>query len=395
LQRLSPSSIGHRRVCYRCRASFGHGRAAFETALPWAVTAVLLFGLAQSYPLIGIEMRGLSQSTRIGSGVVALVEHNLSPLALLVLLVSFAAPLIRIAASIYVLASLSRGRRARHVAVIFRLAERIRPWAMLDVLLLGTLIAITKLHDLATVRIGIGLWTLGLLVLTLAILDSSMDRRAVWAALHPAPEPHVRLNPSTSIGCLTCGLVQPAAAKDLRRSCACCGAQLSRRKSNSLARSWALVATGFLLYVPANIYPAVTVISFGRSASSTIVGGVLQLMNREDWPLALLIFTASVAVPVLKLLGLTWLLLSVRLRLRSRLLERTRLYRFIEFIGRWSTIDVFVAALLTALVALGQVATIEPGFGILAFGGVVVTTMIAAASFDPRLIWDAAAVGSG
>jgi len=156
-----------------------------------------------------------------------------------------------------------------------------------------------------------------------------------------------------------------------------------------------LVATGFLLYVPANIYPAVTVISFGRSASSTIVGGVLQLMNREDWPLALLIFTASVAVPVLKLLGLTWLLLSVRFRLRSRLLDRTRLYRFIEFIGRWSTIDVFVAALLTALVSLGQVATIEPGLGILAFGGVVVTTMIAAASFDPRLIWDAAAVGSG
>jgi paraquat-inducible protein A len=137
-----------------------------------------------------------------------------------------------------------------------------------------------------------------------------------------------------------------------------------------------------------------TVISFGQGTPSTILGGVIELMNGEDWPLALLIFTASVAVPVLKLLGLTGLLLSVQLGQRTRLLDRTRLYRVIAFIGRWSTIDIFVAALLTALVSMGRVATVEPGLGILAFGGVVVTTMFAAESFDPRLMWDAAEIGN-
>jgi paraquat-inducible protein A len=118
-------------------------------------------------------------------------------------------------------------------------------------------------------------------------------------------------------------------------------------------------------------------------------------MNGSDWPLALLIFTASVAVPVLKLTGLTLLLLSVHFRLPYRLIDRTRLYRIIEFIGRWSTIDIFVAALLTALVALGQIATIEPGPGVLSFGAVVVTTMFAAGTFDPRLMWDAAEATHG
>ena len=378
------------RSCARCHASFGHGRAAFEVALPLAVTSVLLFTIAQSFPLIGIELQGLSHSVRIDSGVIGLMDHDLSPLALLVLVVSFAAPLIRVAANTYVLASINLNRCPAHLTTVFRVSERLRPWAMLDVLLLGTLIAVTKLHDLATVEIGPGLWTLSLLVLTLAALDSSIDRHAIWTALRPAPALSVKPKPTTSMGCPVCRLVHIADATSGPQSCSRCDAKLFWRKPESLTRTWALVATGFVLYIPANLYPAMTVISFGRGAPSTILGGVAQLMTGEDWPLALLIFTASVAVPVLKLVGLMGLLLSVQFKLRSHLLDRTKLYRFIEYIGRWSTIDVFVAALLTALVTLGRVATIEPGLGILAFGGVVVTTMAAAESFDPRLIWDAA-----
>ena len=386
---------GHRRVCRRCHASFGHGHAAFASALPLAVTAALLFMLAQSYPLIGIEMRGLTESVRIESGVVGLIDHGLSPLALMVVVVSFAAPLFRIVASAYVLARIGVGARGYHLAHMFRHLERFRSWAMLDVFLLGTLIAIAKLHDLATVDVGIGLWTLGLLVLVLAILDSSIDRQAVWSAFGSPVASSTRPDPRSSIGCPACGLIHSTNVQTVARTCFRCGARLFRRKPDSMTRVWALVVTGFLLYIPANAYPAITVTSFGREASSTILGGVLELMNGEDWPLALLIFTASVAVPVLKLLGLMGLLLSVQFRMRGRLVDRTRLYRLIEFIGRWSTIDVFVAALLTALVALGQAATIEPSRGILAFGGVVVTTMIAAESFDPRLMWDAAAVDDG
>jgi paraquat-inducible protein A len=377
-----------RRACRRCRRSFGRERRAFEIALPLATTALILFALAQSFPLFGIEIQGQSRTAEIVSGAFSLFERGLSPLAGLVLVVGIVAPLLRIMATLYVLTSLHIGRNAVHLAPLFRLSERMRPWAMLDVLLLGTLIAFTKLHDFATIDIGTGLWALGALVLVLAILDSSFDRRAVWGALHAAPPMAIAPAPNTAIACDDCGFIHPAAK--LGEACERCFARLFRRKPESLGRCWALVLSGLLLYVPANAYPALTVISFGRGAPSTILGGVLELLNGEDWPLALLIFTASVAIPVLKLIGLLWLLLSVQLRQHGRLLDRTRLYRIIEFIGRWSMIDVFVAALLTALVALGQVATIEPGLGVLAFGGVVVTTMIAAESFDPRLIWDAA-----
>jgi paraquat-inducible protein A len=361
--------------------------------LPLATTSLILFTLAQSYPLFGIDIQGQSRTAEIASGALGLFEHGLSPLASLVLIVGIVAPLLRIAATLYVLASLHMDRRSLHLAPLFRLSEKIRPWAMLDVLLLGTLIAFTKLHDFATIDIGIGLWALAALVLVLAILDSLFDRGAVWRALHPAPSATTTPSPATAIACNACGFIHPASK--LGEACERCFARLFRRKPDSVGRCWALVLTGLLLYVPANAYSALTVISFGRGAPSTILGGVVELMNGEDWPLALLIFTASVAVPVLKLVGLIWLLLTVRLRHHSRLLDRTRLFRIIEFIGRWSMIDVFVAALLTALVALGQVATIEPGFGILAFGGVVVATMFAAESFDPRLIWDAAGQNDG
>jgi paraquat-inducible protein A len=358
------------------------------------VTAVVLFGAAQSFPLIGIKLHGLSQVAEIGSGVVGLLDHGLSPLAALVLVAAVAAPLFRVLANTYVLARLQVGQHPSHLATVFRWSERLRPWAMLDVLLLGALIATTKLHDLAAIEIGIGFWSLGFSVLTLAVFDSLLDRNAVWTALRPTSASAPRPERSSSISCLSCGLihsidrpVQPP------QTCTRCGARLFARKPDSVARTWALVATGLLLYIPANVFPALTVISFGHGMPSTILGGVVELMNGEDWPLALLIFTASVAVPVLKLLGLMSLLFSVQRRARARLVDRTRLYRIIEFIGRWSMIDIFVAALLTALVTLGQVATVEPGLGILAFGGVVVVTMVAAESFDPRLMWDAAESG--
>ncbi len=386
VQPLPAPTHGYRRVCCRCRRSFGHDRRALTAALPLSLTAVVLFALTQSFPLMGIELDGLSQSAGIGSGVVGLFEHGLPPVAALVLAISVAAPLFRVVANAYVLANLATRLRPKHLETIFRLSERLRPWAMLDVLLLGTIIAIAKLQDLASIEIGIGFWSLGFLVLTLAMLNSLLDRRAVWMALHPIA-PSLPPEPATCVSCRTCDLIHSVTPPD--RRCLRCRARLSRRKPDSVARTWALVATGFLLYIPANAYPALTVVSFGQGTSATILGGVVELMNGSDWPLALLIFTASVAVPVLKLVGLTLLLLSVKLRFSNHLVDRTRLYRIIEFIGRWSTIDIFVAALLTALVTLGQIATVEPGPGILSFGAVVVTTMVAAESFDPRLMWDA------
>ena len=187
--------------------------------------------------------------------------------------------------------------------------------------------------------------------------------------------------------CHTCHLLSPADAP--HPACPRCGTPLHARKPDSLARTWALTLTAYILYVPANLLPVMTVTMSGRGEPDTILSGVKELLLGGMWPLALLVFFASVTVPVLKLLVLTYLLLSVHFKSRWRPRERTILYRVTESVGRWSMIDIFVIAILVALVKLGSLATIDAGPGAVAFGGVVVTTMFAAMSFDPRLIWDA------
>lgn len=191
--------------------------------------------------------------------------------------------------------------------------------------------------------------------------------------------------------CHTCRLVVQAVPvpAGARLRCPRCDTALHRRKPDSLARTWALTLTAYILYIPANALPVMTVVMSGRGEPDTILSGVQALIEAGMWPLALIVFFASITVPVLKLLVLTGLLLSVQRGSRWRPRERTVLYRLTEGVGRWSMIDVFVISILAALVQLGQLATIEAGPGAVAFSLVVVLTMFAALSFDPRLIWDA------
>lgn len=170
--------------------------------------------------------------------------------------------------------------------------------------------------------------------------------------------------------------------------CPRCEAPLHLRKPNSISRTWALLIAAYILYIPANLLPVMTVISFGKGEADTILSGVKELIHAGMLPIALLVFFASITVPVLKLLVLTYLLLSVQYKSQWRPRERTRLYRMTEVVGRWSMIDIFMISILIALVKLEAVATIEPGPGAISFAAVVILTMFAAMSFDPRLIWD-------
>jgi paraquat-inducible protein A len=170
--------------------------------------------------------------------------------------------------------------------------------------------------------------------------------------------------------------------------CPRCGATLHQRKPNSISRTWALVLAAFIVYIPANVLPITTVYSLGKPQSDTIMSGVLYFISTGMYPIALVIFFASIFVPVLKLIILTYLLISVQRKSNWRRRDRTRLYRITEAIGRWSMVDIYVVTILVALVKLGALATIEAGPGAVFFGAVVVITMFAAMSFDPRLIWD-------
>jgi paraquat-inducible protein A len=189
--------------------------------------------------------------------------------------------------------------------------------------------------------------------------------------------------------CHACGLLSHLPRASAHRvHCPRCGAALHSRKPQSLQRTWALVIAAAICYLPANAFPVMTVTSLGKPQSDTILSGVIYLLHHGMWPLALVVFVASVFVPLLKLLILVFLLVSVQRHSRWRPAERTRLYRITEAIGRWSMVDIFVVTILVALVKLGNLATIEARTGAVFFGSVVVLTMLAAEAFDPRLIWD-------
>jgi len=230
--------------------------------------------------------------------------------------------------------------------------------------------------------------------MTMLAADILLDHHAVWDALdvrkrRAPPRPRASLLGAAMrrMGCDTCGLVTRGREGTL---CPRCGFALHHRKPESLIRTWALVLAALILYIPANMFPILTVIRFGAGQPSTILEGVRELMAAGEWPLALLVFFASITVPVLKLAGLILLLITTMMGLQSRRRDRVVLYRVLDAVGRWSMIDIFMESILVALVQFGAVVTIVPGPGALAFAAVVILTMFAARTFDPRLMWDGA-----
>ena len=192
------------------------------------------------------------------------------------------------------------------------------------------------------------------------------------------------------LACSLCGVLNAPPQRQARLCCARCGSVLHQRKPHSLQRCSALLIAAYVLYLPANLLPVLETGKIGGERKwDTILSGVLQLFHDGAWPLALVILVASIGVPAAKLVSLTYLLLSVRFASAAYRRGRTQLYRVLDFIGRWSLVDIYVGGLLVGLVRFEPLAEISPGPGAIAFGAVVVLTMFASRSFDPRLLWDA------
>lgn len=196
------------------------------------------------------------------------------------------------------------------------------------------------------------------------------------------------------VACAHCAKLWEAVEAGER--CECCGAKLHMRKPNSLRRTWAFVIAACILYLPANMLPVMITSSFpGEQQHDTIMSGIIYFWVSGSWAVAAVIFIASFVVPLFKLAVMILLLITVQRRIRWQLLQRAKLYRVVEVIGRWSMLDVFVVSLVTGLVQIPGFVEVHPGPGIAAFAAVVILTMLASMSFDPRLLWDAAEQDSG
>ncbi len=351
------------------------------------VAGLALFTVLVYQPLLGISLLGRQIQTTLPVLPFAMESFNMGELTILVLTFTLIAPLLKLGTTAGVLVGLRMDNiNPTSLATLARVRAWLTPWAMTEVFLLGLFVAYTRLTSYATVQIGPALYAMAGLMLIMVAADAWLDEHALWDAIGRR-QPRMPDRPGTPIGCDTCGHVSAGSPGDL---CPTCESRLRVRKKEPVARCWALVASAAALYVPANILPVMTVIQVHHEYKNTIMGGVQELLAYKMWPLALIVFVASVVVPVLKLVLLVYMLIATHRRSDHHLKRRTKMYRVVDVIGRWSMIDVFMITILTALVRMDAIASVIPEPGIMCFAGVVILTMLAAASFDPRVMWDVA-----
>ncbi|WP_422009709.1 paraquat-inducible protein A [Reyranella sp.] len=388
--------------CERCGTPLRATRAdPTGRCLALTFASLVLFAVLWLAMLMKVSTAGIVHETTILSGPSELVRHGLWPLALAVSFTTAFAPLIKFAGTLYVLVGLRMRTLPPNLRGIFLIARRMGTWAMLEVLLLGVFVAYTKLGDLVTIQLGPAVYALGVLTVVIVWAELALDPQAVWEEIERRGQTHAPMPPVAPLeyrpgaaGCEDCKLVCVPAEHDGR--CPRCGARVHERKPDSLNRTLSLALAGAILYIPANVYPVLTVIQLGSGAPSTIMGGVEELVSSKMYPLALLVFFASVLVPLFKLISLIGMISVTSLPGTAQtagvfLRQRTKLYFIVAWIGRWSMVDIFMESLLGALVQFGRAVTIDPGMGALAFCAVVIVTIFAAEAFDPRLMWDAAA----
>jgi paraquat-inducible protein A len=372
-------------VCHRCDGTLaGPARGRVEAPLALAGSALLLLIAAVVWPLMTVSSLGAQRQSWLETCVSALWSQGFLSLAALVAVFTVVLPCIYLSALVWILATL-RFDFGGPLGGLFRWVQHLRPWMMIEVYLVGCFVAYSRIKVVSTIEIGVGGWCLLGASLLFLLALTQLDERTVWEALPVEP---ARKEGHETIACTICDLVATGVHEGSH--CPRCGSTLRIRKPDAIRRTTALVITGFLLYVPANVIPVLTTVRLGRADENTILSGVLELVHNDLWPLAIIVFSASIILPLLKLCGLTWMLLATRLRSRHFLVGRTRFYRMIDQVGRWSNIDVFAVSVLIAALRFGALTEVHAGNGLVAFAAVVIITMIATSSFDTRLMWDAA-----
>jgi paraquat-inducible protein A len=364
---------------------------------------LLVYLIAQFFPIIELDLNGQRIGATLAGAIRVLWQENMQVIAAMVFFFAILFPLVEVGALLYLALGLRAGRVLPGFHRLLRAVQTARRWGMTEVLMIGILVTVIKMAGLARVVPHPGLFAFAVLTAMVAVA-ARFEPQALWALADrlaaddayagAAPAPGAVLLPQaqagTLVACHACALVNDTAGiqAGARLRCARCASVLHRRHPDSINRTWALLAAAVLLYIPANLLPVMYTNSLLGTDGDTILSGVALFWHSGSPGLAIVIFVASVMVPVLKLGALALLAFTAQRRSRWRPRQRTRLYRMVEFIGRWSMLDIFVVTLTVALVRFDSLAVITAGPGALAFGAVVVLTMLASIQFDPRLIWD-------
>ncbi|MBE1724569.1 MULTISPECIES: paraquat-inducible protein A [Acetobacteraceae] len=398
---------GHVLSCARCGNTMARRRRTSEIGGPlvFCLSALALYIVLLVSPLMTLNIYGRENMVTLMSGPLEMARQGYGSIAILVALASVLMPGIVLVCMTLILYGASRDEMPRWVRPLLAWYEKLRPWSMVEVYVIGLLVAYTKLVDLALVILQPGVYLLGGLMVMMAAMDSAFDADMIWRHRSVTRRPGLGIYMAEGralppekhmLSCHACGLVFVARGPvDDERDmgdCPRCGQILRRRKRNSLQAAMCFLVAAFIFYIPANMLPVMAFVKVGHGHPSTIISGVIQLWEAGLYFLALLVLFASITVPVLKVFLLALMIgCECRGRASHKALKRlTGLYKVVVFIGRWSMIDVFMISILAAVVRFGFMASVTAELGVVFFALVVVLTIFAADLYDPRRMWDAA-----
>jgi paraquat-inducible protein A len=325
---------------------------AINKLIAFSLAAILFLLAAFPFEFLSFEANGQRSAISMSGGVEVLIEHHYPLLAGLVVFATLLLPAIIMLGLLYLVLPLKFGYQPAYGQTTLNWIFKLLPWSMAEIFLVGVLVSLVKIMSLAHIGIGLSFYAYVLFTLCFVFSLVYLDKHHLEQYLQKT----VQITPG-------------------------------KRSLDSVQKTWALLLTAVILYIPANLLPIMNTRFLGVDEPSTIFGGVILLWQHGSYPIAAIIFIASVFVPILKLALLSWLNLSVQRAWDKQHQERIFWYRVTEFVGRWSMIDVFVVAVLVSLIQLGNTMSIYPGPAVLAFCGVVILTMLAAMSFDSKLIW--------
>jgi paraquat-inducible protein A len=377
---LPPQSTA---ACRLCEADLEKttGRS-ISAALACSTGTFLLLFPVNLLPLIRIDIFGMHATNVISGGIAGLFQHGWAFLPAVSAVLVVGLPFVRFGLLTTVLAFVQFDLKARWLGAAFRWADWLDPWAMLDVYLLAAFVGTYRLMNINQAHVSVepgGYCFLAAAVLTM-LSRAALDRRTVWRAI--SPECHVQSGERT-LSCTTCDIVQPLS--EAERPCPRCGATLHTRKPDAVIRTAALLLAAFVLFFPANFFPMNV-----SNQSYTIFTGIEELFDNGLWPLGIVILCTSILIPFGKIMAIGWCVWSVVRGSRRHLVFKTKLFRAVAELGRWSNTDPFIIVFFVPLMNFGALASATAGWGATAFMLMTLLTMIASYTFDPRLMWDAA-----
>lgn len=384
---------GERAVCPRCDTVLFR-KWANPNRLPvsYAFSALFMLFIALLYPFVYLRVSGNFNQINLREIPQALMLENYSSLAVAFIIFVQLIPLFCMSSVIILCLDLPLSRKVRRL--LGRLVFILKPWCMVEIFLVGVVVSFVKLISYGDIGVGLSFFPYCLFCIFQIKAFQTVDQRWLWQQIARAPKID-RIMETGEIGarqglrlCQCCLAILPAA----KEKCPRCHTKGKVRRSNSLQWTMALLITAVILYIPANVLPIMVTVALGDTFSSTILSGVISMWNDGSYPVAMIIFIASILIPCLKIIAIAWLCLYAKGKGRRDSEHMHLMYEAVEFVGRWSMIDIFVIAVLTALVRMGNLMGVYPDIGALFFALVVILTMISATLYDPRLIWDRAPV---